>query len=816
MAADFRYAARTLRASPGFTLTAIATIALGVGASTAIFSVVNKVLLEPLPYPEPDQLVQLMVTSGLGDQTIVSIPQYLLWRDLTRVFRFVTAYDIGGAGMNLMTAEGAQPLAVARVSAEYFEVFGAKPLLGRTFSRDEDRSNGKRAVVLSPALWRKRFGGDTTIVGRRLWLDQAWYTVVGVLGPGFSTDQPVDIWLPLRADAAATDHVSRVRVVARVQPGVKIESARQAVAATLFAFEQRYPAIPLLFRTAFTAIPLRDAVVGSVRTPLFLLIGAVGFVLLISCANMANLLLARSSRRARDLALRAVLGAERKRLVWELLTESALLAALGGMAGLALGYFGVRALLSVSPGDIPRIANGAAIGLDWRVFLFTMAVSLVTGLLFGLWPALTASQTDFNSLMKDNGAQSGMSFRAHRARPVLVIAEVALALVLLAGAGLMIRTFVAMRTVNRGFDEQNVLTMQMSLASPEFEKTKEVAQLVRATVRRVHSISGVSAVAATSALPLEPSLILQFTILKNDHTMIGSSDGVAEWQAVSPEYFDAFHIRLMRGRVFNDTDEQGAPGVVIINRMMMRKYWNAIDANPIGEYITIGRRMGASVEEAPRQIIGVVTDVRDSGFGREPMMYVPLAQMTDAMSARNNRLLPITWVVRASGAMPVASVAIQHELRAVSGGLPLERERSMHQVVAASSSHAQFYMLLLSIFAGIALALAAVGLYGVMAYSVQQRTQEIGIRMALGAAPEDVRGMVLWQGMRLVLLGIAIGVPSALALARLMVGLIFGITPWDPSVFAAVTVSLSAVTFYATLVPSVRATSVDPALVLRA
>jgi len=813
---DVRHSSRALRRSPGFTLTAIAAVALGIGASTAIFSVVNKVLLEPLPYPEPERLVQLMTVSQLGDQNVVSIPKFVVWRDMASSFRYVAAYDSGGPGVNLNLGGVPETIAAAHVSEDYFRIFGGDVLLGRTFSRDEDRPGGRRAAAISYNLWRRRFGGDPTVVGRSIPLGHESYTVIGVMASGFAMDPPADIWLALQADPNAADPLSRVRVVGRLMPGISLHEAQDDLDRTIPLFQRRYPWVPLLPLEHFTAIPLRDAVVGNVKPALYLLIGAVGFVLLISCANVANLLLARSTRRARELAIRTALGAQRKRLVRQLLTESLMLALAGGAAGLALGYLGVRALLAASPGDIPRIgANGSAITLDWRVFLFTLLVSLATGILFGLLPALTASRTDVGALVKDSPAQSGMGFRHNRGRAVLVVTEMALALVLLAGAGLLIRTFVAMRTVNRGFDEQNVLIMRMSLASPQFQKTSEVGQLVRATEHRMRNIPGVSVVATTSALPLEPSLTMPFAIHKYDQ-WLGRFDGAAGWRSVSPGYFDAFRIRLMRGRLFTDADDENNPPVALINRMMLKKFWPEIEANPIGEFITIGKFMGKAVEEAPRQIIGVVADVRDSAFTREPTIYVPAAQVSNGMNARNNAVLPITWVIRGSGGMPVASAAIQDELREVSGGMPMERAKSMHEVVAASSARAQFYMMLLTIFAGIALLLAAVGLYGVMSYSVQQRTQEIGIRMALGASGEDIRGMVLWQGARLALLGILVGIPTALAMTRVMVSMIFGITTWDPVVFITVTVLLSVVAVIATHLPSRRATGVDPATALRA
>jgi len=816
LASDLVRAARILRRSPAFTATAMSAIALGIGASTAIFSVVDKVLLEPLPYPEPDRLVQLISTSPIGNQTVVSIPKYLTWQRHTHSFEFLAAFDTAGPSANLTQTGLPEPIATARVSADYFRLFGAHVEVGRTFDVREDSPGGPRVAVVSHALWRQRFGGDAGLVGSRISLEQRDCLVVGVLAPGFRPDPPADLWLPLRAEESYADHMSRVRVTGRLRPGTTLASARLDVAGTLSWFLRDNSGAPLLYRENFTAIPLREAIVGDVRPALYLLSGAVACVLLISCANVANLLLGRSTRRTREVAIRAALGAERPVIVRQLLTESMLLAAGGGLLGLFLGWLGVRELLAFSPAEIPRAgANGAAIALDGRVFLFTLAVSALTGLLFGLLPALSASRADLASLVKDSAAQSGMGFRRHPGRPALVVMEMALALVLLAGAGLLIRTFTARRAVNRGFDEQNVLALEMSLASARFDRAAAVDAMVRDAGRQLRHLPGVAAVATTSSLPLETSLMMPFTALERDQRLVGRYHGAAAWRSVSPEYFGAFRIRLLRGRVFTDHDDARSTAVAILNRAMVRKYWPEVDADPIGQWIQIGQRMGPGLEDPPRQIVGVVADLREAGLSLDPMVYVPEAQVPDGLNARNNGLLPLTWVVR-SGPGPVSTLAIEDVLRAASGGLPLGRVRTMHQVVAASSARTAFYTLLLGVFAAIAVLLASVGLYGLMAYSVEQRTCEIGIRMALGAEPRDVRNMVLVEGARLGVLGIVSGVPPAIVLARVMNSLIVEMRSWDPVVFAGVALFLAAVAALASYLPSLRATRVDPVEVLRA
>ena len=814
---EIHHAARMLRRSPGFTAMAVGAIALGVGSCTAIFSVVNKVLLEPLPYPEPDRLVQLQSTSPIGTQSVVSIPKYLTWRDYTHVFEMLAAYDIAGPSVTLTQSDRPEPLQTARVSADYFRLFGARVERGRTFDSREDGAGGPRVAVISHALWRQRFGGNPGLLGGRISIEQHDYLVIGVLAEGFRMDPPADLWLPLKADESERDHTSRVRVVGRLLPGVTLEMAQGAVAATIGPFTGRYRDAPLLYGEIFTAIPLRDAIVGDVRPALYLLAGAVGFVLLISCANVAHLLLARSTRRTREIAIRAALGAERAAIVRQLLTESMLLALGGGLAGLILGWAGVRELLAFSPDEIPRVgANGAAIALNVRVFVFTLAVSALTGLLFGLLPALSASRADLASLVKDNASQSGMGFRRHIGRSLLVAMEMALALILLAGAGLLMRTFTAQRAVDRGFDEQNVLTVEMSLASARFEQTEAVTAMVRSAEDRLRHFPGDRGcghdVFPAPGTDFDDAV---YRVGTRPATLVGRYHGAAAWRSVSPGYFDAFRIRLLRGRTFTETDDGKATGVAIVNRAALRKYWPEVDANPIGEWIQIGQRMGPGIEDIPRLIVGVVADLREAGLNAEPMLYVPVLQVPDGLNARNNGLLPLTWVVRSAGTLPLPSLTVQEALRAASGGLPLERIRTMHQVVAASSARTAFYTLLLGVFAGLAVLLATVGLYGLMAYSVEQRSVEIGIRMALGAEPHDVRNMVMWQGMRLGALGIAMGVPAAVMLGRVMNSVIVGMRTWDPAVFASVVAALAVVAGLASYVPSIRATRVDPANILR-
>ena len=814
---DIRYAGRMLRRSPGFTATAIAALALGIGANTAIFTVVNTVLLQPLAYPEPDRLVQLELSSPQGNGNITSIPKFNVWREQTQVFQDVAAYDLGGPGVNLTGGDRPEQLKGVHVSAEFFPLFGARVVAGRTFSAEEDRPGGPPLAVITGGLWRRRFGSDPNLVGKSIDLGGEPYTVTGILDPAFTSDPPADIYLPLKADPNSTDQAHYLRAAARLKPGVTLEQAKAAMKLAAEEFERKFP-VPGAQAGAlgsFTAEPLRDTVVGDVRKALLVLLGAVSFVLLIACANVANLLLARATIRKREIAIRAAIGAGRGRLIRQLLTESVLLSLAGGTLGLGLGYLGVRGLLTINPGNIPRIGEqGSAIALDWRVLAFTLGVSVLTGILFGLIPAFNASRTDLNATLKESGLRSGSGVRQNKARSILVVTEMALALVLLVGAALLIRTFSVLRSVDPGFDTHNVLTMDMSLTGTRFDKATGVNQLVREAQRRVESLPGVTALASTCCLPLEGGFGLPF-IIEGRPLTNGPAHGGASWHTVSPRYFEVFKIPLVHGRMFTDRDDGGGARVVLINEGLAKQFWP--NSDPVGQRITIGKGVGPEFEEPPREIIGIVGDVRDQGLNNnpDPIMYIPVAQVTDGVTALNNGIIPITWTIRTNVEPYSLSKEIQEELRTASGGLPVARIRSMEQVRGESTSRSDFNMTLLVIFAGVALLLAAIGIYGLMAYSVQQRTQEIGIRMALGASAQDVRTMVVRQGMALALAGVVLGVAAAFGLTRLMASLLYGVTPRDPIAMTSVAVLLVGVALAATYFPARHASRVDPVVSLR-
>ncbi|WP_263351419.1 ABC transporter permease [Acidicapsa acidisoli] len=808
---DLKHAFHMFVKNPGFTIAVVAALALGIGADTAIFSVVNAVLLKPLSYPEPDRIVQILLTGPGGEGPGASATKLHVWQEQTSVFQDVAGYDFGG-GMNLTGAVPEQVHGV-HVTESYFRIFGAKFVQGRPFTPEEDRPHGGNVVVISGGLWKRKFGSDPSLVGKAISIANLPYTVVGITSPDFDTDPVADLWIPYQFDPNTKDQAHYFVAAARMKPGISLAQVQAQLKLASLEFNRKYPGANE--RGGFDAQLLKDSVVSDIRSSLLVLIGAVSFVLLIACANVANLLMVRAAGRSREFAIRAALGAGRARIIRQLLTESVLLALTGGLLGLVLGMTGVRALLAISPGDIPRIGeDGAAVGLDWRVALFTFGISLLTGILFGLIPALAASKPDLSSSMKESSKGSGSSLRHNKMRSLLVVSEVSLALVLLVGASLLIRTFVALRAVDPGFNAHNVWTAEMALNGPRFEKTAGVAQVVRVGREQLNAVPGVITASVTNSMPLVGGFGLPFIIVGKP--LNGPSTGGAGWMAVSPGYFDAFKIPIVRGRDFTDNDTAGSQGVAIINEAMAKEFWKK-DEDPVGQQIIIGHGVGPEFEEPARLIVGIVGDVRDGGLNRNPgsKMVVPLAQMTDGLTELNSKVAPLSWVVRTRLDPHQMTATLTEQLRKASGGFPVARVRSMEEVVVRSTARQDFNMLLLSIFGGSALVLAAIGIYGLMAYSVQQRTQEIGIRMAMGADRKRITRMVVWQGMRLTLAGVAIGVGAAFALTHLISSLLYGVKNWDPTVFVSVPLVLSGVALVAVWLPALRAAKLNPMEALR-
>ena len=809
---DVKHALHLFIKSPGFTIAAVSALALGIGANTAIFTVVNAVLLKPLTYPDADRIVQIELAGPNGHDSAASIPKFHIYQQQTSIFKEVAAYDFAGPGFNV-TGDRPEQVHGLHVSEGYFRLFGAPVMLGRTFTKQEDLPNGGHAVVLSYGFWQRRFGGNPNVVGKSLSLGNEPYSIVGVLGKDFLSDPEADIWVPFQFEPNSTNHGHFFQAAGMLRPGITLAQANAQMKLAFAEFRRLYP--PSNPKVGFAVEPLRDAIVGDARKSLLVLLGAVGMVLLIACSNVANLLLVRATGRKREFAIRSALGASRARIVGQLLTESVLLAVTGGVLGLALGYAGVRALLAISPAGLPRIGeDGAAVSVDWRVLGFTLAVSLLTGILFGLFPALSASRTDLNSSLKESSNRSGIGLRQGKARSLLVISEVSLALVLLIGSSLLIRSFIALRAVNPGFDTHNELTLEMSLTGARYEKTAGLAQLSQEGRERLKAIPGVEDAATTCCLPIEGEFGLPFTIVGRPVDPAKGEPG-AGWMNASPDYYKLFRIPILRGREFNEHDTASAPGVVLINEAFEKEYFPK--ENPIGQRINVGGGMGPPFEEPARQIVGVVGNTHDGGLGREPgpLMIVPDAQVSDALTGLNARIIPLRWAVRTHGDPHQLAALVTEQLRVASGGFPVARVRTMDEIVVRSTSRESFNMLLLTIFGAVALVLAAIGIYGLMAYSVEQRTQEMGIRMALGADRAKIRNLVVWHGMRLAFVGVILGIGAAFGLTRLIASFLFGVKSWDPLVFVTVPVILSAVALLAVWPPATRAAKLDPMQALR-
>jgi putative ABC transport system permease protein len=817
--ADLRHAVRLLIKSPGFTTVAVLALALGIGANTAIFSVIDRVLLAPLPFPDSERIMRLQRHFTNGSSSSISIPKYMAWRK-SQAFSSIAAYDFGSVSLNLGTGDRPNPVNGMHATADLFKVFGVTPILGRTFSPEEDLPNAGKFTVLTFNLWKNRLAGDPEIVGQTIALGGERYVVLGILPSGYQPDPPTDLYLPEQFDPNSTNQGNIYYVAGRLKPEATIASANAELAVIGQQFQRAHPEV-MDTSESVIAVPLRVAIGGEVRLALLILAGAVGFVLLIACANVANLLLARAAGRQREIAIRTAVGASRGRIVRQLLTESLLLGLSGGVAGLILGGIGVRALLALSPGNIPRINDpehsmGALSLLDWRILLFLFAISLLTGLLFGLLPALRVSHFDMNAALKESSGRSGTGLKHSRIRALLVIGEVALAVVLLAGATLMIRTFASLRSVKSGIDSSNVLVMRTAISGGRYGTTAQVDSMVRQATDRIQALPGVQFAASAVSVPMDQvGIDLPFSIQGRTPKMTDKWEGDEYWRFVSAGYFEALRIPLLRGRYFTRNDTGKSDLVAIVNEAFARKYWPNED--PIGKQMLIGKGLGPDFDEPARQVVGVVGSVTEAGLanGLVPVMYIPHSQVTDGLTRLGASLLPLSWVIRTGGYPLSVASAVRHEFESLDAQLAPSYVATMDQVIAESNTRQNFNTLLLTVFASIALLLAAVGIYGLMSYAVEQRTQEIGIRMALGANPSKIMRMVLGQGIRLAIIGTIAGLSAAYGLTRLLGRFLYGVKATDPLAFSAVAAILILVTLMAGLVPTLRAMRVDPVVALR-
>jgi putative ABC transport system permease protein len=794
---DLRYGVRGLWKSPGFALVAVLTLALGIGANTAIFSVVRAVLLRPLPYSEPEQLVWMQEEGSDVQNRAVSYPNFRDWRARNHTFQAMSTTR--GWRMTL-TGDGGEPerLDAGMVTADYFDVLRVRPFLGRAFLPEEDKYGAPAVTILSYGFWQRRFGGEQNIIGRSITLDNRPFTVVGIMPRDFEPQEPAPNWVLIGQWAGEGGWLQRdVRiagyVIGRLKPGVTMQQAQADMDAVKAQLVRENAWTNAGHSIRITS--LYENTVGEARKSLLLLFGAVGFVLAVACANVANLLLARATTRRREFAIRAALGASRWRLMRQLLVESVLLSTLGGALGLLLALWGVDLLRAAEPAAIPRVES---IGIDRAVLWFTCALSLATGIVFGLAPAWDSAKTNLSDALKES-TTTAVGGAGRRLRAALVVTEIALALVLLVGAGLLTRSLARLLTTTPGYNPDKVLTMSLMLPKPRYEGKEQIVRFQQELLRRVAQLPGVEAAALSNSLPGLNSW--QNDIAVEGHAPIKPGEEInVDWSIASEHYFDVMRIPILRGRTFTPEEVCAGRPVVLVDENLARRFWPAGDA--VGKHIKYD-------SPTPHEIIGVVGNVKD--FGREAegriRIYTPLGRA-------DLRNFSLSLRMRNSDPQALAA-AVGREAHALDQDLPLTDVETMTQIIGHEAAPRTFNAILLGLFAALALLLAAVGIYGLMSYSVVQRTQEIGVRMALGAQGRDVLRLIVRQGMRLALAGIAIGLVCAFGLTRVLTSLLFGVRPTDPMTYTSVALLLTFVTLAACYIPARRATKVDPMVALR-
>jgi putative ABC transport system permease protein len=800
---DVRYGVRMLVKHPGFTLAAVLCLALGIGLNTTIFSVVSAMLIRPLPYAEPEQLVALHETQIKKGTEWNPLSAHNLadWKEQGQVFEQVAAFQ--RRSFNFSTEDHPERLAGVRVNSTLFSLLGVSPVLGRDFRPEEDRPGGERVVLLGHSLWERRFASDPGVIGKTLLLDGEKYTVIGVMPPRFKFPEFAEVWAPLALDLSTTSRGEHaLDAIARLKRGVSVEQAQAELSNVARRLEQQYPKTNR--DTGALVRPLRaELVPEGVNVFLLTMLGAVIFVLLIACANVANLLLVRAGTRQREIAIRAALGAGRVRVVRQLLTESVMIALLGGGLGILMAFWGLDLVLASIPTEIPFWLS---FEIDWRVLLFTFSISVLTGILFGLTPALRLSKPDLQETLKAGGRSATDGARQNRLRSALVISEIALSLVLLIGATLMIRSFLRMQQNDAGFDPANLLTMEFRLSGPNYEEDRQRTAFIQQVAERIKALPEVEAVGVVNDLPLGDSYSTESFNVEGQ-PVPPSEAPETTMQTMTPDYLRAMRIPLVRGRAFEERELAESSPVVIVNETMARRFW------PGGEAVGKRLRLGAGADAPWLTVVGVTADVKElyriGGLDAKPPLqtYVlyPQAPYRSMMLA-----------VRTKAGHPASiTAAVTREIHAVDKNLPLFNVLTMKEVLERSVWLPLFYGRMFGAFAVLALFLAAVGIYGVMAYAVAQRTHEIGIRMALGAQSGDISKLVLRQGMALTLIGVAIGLLAAFALTRVLASLLFGVSATDPLTFAGVSLALALVALLACYIPARRAMKVDPMVALR-
>lgn len=795
---DLRYGFRMLFKKPGFTAVAVVALALGIGANSAIFSVVNAVMLRPLPYAEPERLVSATSVNSLNPQSEtdgVSPAEFWDWKDQSQAFEQLAVHS-GGGGFSLKDTDQPDVFNGARVSFNFFQTFGVQPLLGRGFSPEDSELNSPGTVVLSYRLWMRRFGGDPSVVGRTFNTFEGGTTVIGVMPPDFRFPSYAEVWTPLaRNSGEMRNRANRYfNAVGRLNPDQSVESAQAELQAIASRLEAQYPQANKGWTAHLT--PLRDSLMGGTRTALFVLLGAVGCVLLIACTNVANLLLARAASRRKEMAIRLALGARRSRLMRQLLTESVVLGLAGGAFGLLLAAWGLDLLIGILPSK-EAFQLPVEIRIDRAVVFFTLLISMLTGIVFGMVPAWQASRPDVSSWLKEGGRGSGSV--QQRTRSALIIGEIAVALVLLVGAALLVQSFMRLRRVDLGYDPNGLLTMWVSAPFSRYPNEESKARFYKRLLEQASQVHGADGVALTCETWFG-LLNFQFNI---EGDPLPAGDANVRYSSISPGYFRVLKAQVRAGRDFDDRDDARSPSVAIVNETLARRYFP--DSNPIGRKIVLGY-MGRRLI---REIVGVSSDIKQEeiSLATKPEMYVPYQQVP---------WLGAALVIRASSGDPMSlRKDLQQAIWEADKDLPVSGAVTVEQHLSDLVAEPRLYTLLLGVFAGVALILASVGIYGVMSYAVTERRHEIGIRMALGAERRDVLGLVVRQGLMLTLMGVAIGVVAAFALTRVMSSLLYGVSASDPLTFAEISILLTGVALGACFIPALRATRVDPMVALR-